>query len=279
MKNFLRNHGIWVLFATAVVAVALAVMSFFSNNSSPLTNLANIIASPFRSAYTSVAGWFNDKQNYYQDTTALEAENAELRKKVAEMEATVRQAEADREENRRLRELLDLREQRRDFVYEAATITEHDVTNWSSSLTINKGTDHGVEVNDCVIDETGALVGVISEAGTNWSTILTLVDTDTSLGARVFRTKDLGLAQGNFALMGEDRLRLDYLPPDCELLGGDLVETSGLGGFYPSGLVIGAVEEVLVDDSGSTSYAVLVPAVDFDGLTEVFVVKEFDIVM
>ena len=279
MKNFLRNHGIWVLFATAVVAVALAVMSFFSNNSSPLTNLANIIASPFRSAYTSVAGWFNDKQNYYRDTTALEAENAELRKKVAEMEATVRQAEADREENRRLRELLDLREQRRDFVYEAATITEHDVTNWSSSLTINKGTDHGVEVNDCVIDETGALVGVISEAGTNWSTILTLVDTDTSLGARVFRTKDLGLAQGDFALMGEDRLRLDYLPPDCELLGGDLVETSGLGGFYPSGLVIGAVEEVLVDDSGSTSYAVLVPAVDFDGLTEVFVIKEFEIVM
>ena len=279
MKNFLRNHGIWVLFATAVVAVALAVMSFFSNNSSPLTNLANIIASPFRSAYTSVAGWFNDKQNYYRDTTALEAENAELRKKVAEMEATVRQAEADREENRRLRELLDLREQRRDFVYEAATITEHDVTNWSSSLTINKGTDHGVEVNDCVIDETGALVGVISEAGTNWSTILTLVDTDTSLGARVFRTKDLGLAQGDFALMGEDRLRLDFLAPECELLGGDLVETSGLGGFYPSGLVIGAVEEVLVDDSGSTSYAVLVPAVDFDGLTEVFVIKEFEIVM
>ena len=57
--------------------------------------------------------------------------------------------------------------------------------------------------------------------------------------------------------MGQSRLRLDYLPAGCELLGGDLVETSGLGGFYPSGLVIGAVEEVLVDDSGSASYAVL----------------------
>ena len=278
MKNFLRNHGIWVLFATAVIAVALAVMSFFSNNSAPLTNVANIIASPFRSAYTAVASWFNDKQNYYQDTTALEAENAELRKKVAEMEATVRQAEADREENRRLRELLDLREQRRDLVFESATITEHAVTNWSSSLTVNKGTDHGVEKGDCVIDETGALVGVISRAGTNWSTILTLVDTDTSLGVRVFRTKDLGLAQGDFALMGEDRLRLDFLAPECELLGGDLVETSGLGGFYPPGLVVGSVEEVLVDDSGAASYAVLTPAVDLDALTEVFIIKEFDIV-
>lgn len=278
MKNFLRNHGIWVLFATAVIAVALAVMSFFSNNSAPLNNIMGIIASPFRSAYTSVANWFNDKQNYYQDTTALEEENAELRRKVAQMEETVRQAEADRAENKRLRELLELREQRRDFIFEAAFVTERSVTNWTASLTVNKGTEHGVEVGDCVIDETGALVGVVSEAGANWATILTLVDTDTSMGARVFRTKDLGLAQGNFSLMGQSRLRLDYLPAGCELLGGDLVETSGLGGFYPSGLVIGSVEEVLVDDSGAASYAVLVPAVDLDALTEVFIIKEFDIV-
>ena len=279
MKNFLRDNGIWILFATAVIAVTLAVMSFFSNNASPLTNLVGLIASPFRNTYTKVADWFEDKGNYYRDTTELQAENAELRKKVAEMEATVRQAEADREENRRLRELLDLREQRRDLVFEAATVTERNVTNWTSSFTVNKGTKHGVEVNDCVIDETGALVGVVSEAGTNWATILTLVDTDTSLGARVFRTKELGLAQGDFSLMGQNRLRLDYLSPDCELLGGDLVETSGLGGFYPSGLVIGSVEEVLVDDSGAASYAVLVPAVDFDALTEVFIVKEFEIIM
>ncbi len=278
MKNFLREHGIWVLFAAAVISAGLALMSFFSDNSSLLTNAVGIVASPFRAAYTSVATWFNDKQNYYRDVTELEEENAALRRRVAEMEEIVRQVEAYQEENRLFRELLDLRAQRRDFQLEAALITEHDVTNWSSSLTVNRGTEHGVEVNDCVIDETGALVGVVSAAGTNWATILTLVDTDTSLGARVFRTKDLGLAQGNFALMGRNRLRLDYLPADCELLGGDLVETSGLGGYYPSGLVIGSVAEVLVDDSGSASYAVLTPAVDLDQLTEVFIIKDFDIV-
>lgn len=255
-------------------------MSFFSNTSSPLTNLANTITAPFRSAYTAVADWFNDKQNYYKNTSDLEEENAALRRKIAEMEATVRQAEADREENKLLRELLNLREQRRDLTsdLEAAAITEHTVTNWTSSLTLNKGTRHGVEVNDCVIDETGALVGIISEVGINWSTVLTLVDTDTSLGAKVFRTKDLGLAQGNFSLMGENRLRLDYLPADCQLLGGDLVVTSGLGGYYPAELVIGSVEEVQVDDSGSASYAIVEPKVDFDALTEVFIIKSFDIV-
>ena len=180
-----------------------------------------------------MATWFNDKQAYYQDVKALQAENAALKKAIAEMEETVRQAQADRDENKLLRQLLDLRAQRRDLNdLEAAAITEHSVTNWTSTLTLNKGTSHGVQVGNSVIDATGALVGVISEAGSNWSTVLTTVDTDTSLGARVFRTKDLGLAQGDFSLMGEKLLRLDYLPSDCELLSGDLVETSGLGGLF-----------------------------------------------
>ena len=278
MRQFLQKHGLWVLFAAAVIAVGLALMSVFSNTSSPLANVANVIASPFRSAYTSVADWFNDKQNYYQDNTDLKEENAALKKQLAEMEAAIRQAEKDSAENERLKQLLGLKAQRPDLTsdLQAAMITEHTVTNWTSSLTIDKGTRHGLEVNDCVISETGALVGLISEVGTNWATILTLVDTDTSLGAQVFRTNDLGLAQGNFSLMGEKRLRLEYLPADCSLLGGDLVVTSGLGGFYPAGLVIGSVAEVQKDDSGATSYAILTPAVDFDGLSEVFVIRSFD---
>ena len=82
----------------------------------------------------------------------------------------------------------------------------------------------------------------------------------------------------DFTLMGGNRLRLDYLPADCQLLGGDLVVTSGLGGYYPSDLVIGSVVEVQMDDSGAASYAILEPKVDFDSLTEVFIIKSFDIV-
>lgn len=278
MKRFLKQHGLWVLFAAAVIAVALALMSTFSYTSSPLANVTNTIASPFRGAYTAVADWFNDKQNYYRDTTALEEENAALKKRLAEMEATIRQAEQDSAENDRLKKLLGLQSQRPDLTsdLQAAMVTEHTVTNWTSTLTINKGTNLDIEVNDCVISETGALVGLISEVGTNWATVLTLVDTDTALGAQVFRTGDLGLAQGNFSLMGKNRLRLEYLPADCDLLGGDLVVTSGLGNYYPAGLVIGSVEEVQVDDSGATSYAVLEPAVEFDALAEVFVIRSFD---
>ena len=278
MKNFLKEHGLWILFAGAVIAVAMAALSFFSVTSSPLVNMTKTLTSPFRSAYTAVATCFNDKQNYYRNTTALEEENAALRQRIAQMEEDIRQAELDSDENQRLRELLELREQRRDFQLEAALITEHAVSNWTSSLSLNKGTAHGVENGDCVIDETGALVGIVREVGVNWCTVLTIVDTDTSLGAQVFRTKDLALAVGDFSLMEENRLRLEYLSAGSQLLGGDVVQTSGLGGFYPSGLVIGTVDVVQIDDSGSASYAVLIPSVEFDDLTEVFIIKDFDIV-
>ncbi|WP_295764655.1 rod shape-determining protein MreC [uncultured Oscillibacter sp.] len=279
LKNFLKQHGLWVLFTAAVLSVALAVMSVLSVDSSPLVDLAGAVGSPFRAVYTSVAAWFNDMQNYYKDTTDLQAENEALKRQLAEMEEEIRLAQADREENRHFRELMKLTQQRRDLSdVEACMITEHAVTNWTSSLTLNKGTSLGIEVGDCVIDARGALVGLVDEAGTNWSTVLTLVDTDTSLGAQVFRTKDLGVAQGDFALMREGRLRLDYLPADCHLLAGDLVVTSGLNGYLPSGLVIGSVEEVQMDDSGASSYAILAPDVDLDPLTEVFVIKSFEIV-
>ena len=259
------------MFAAAVISVGLAALSLMSTNSSPLVDITGTITSPLKSAYTSVATWFNDMQRYYKDTAALEEENAQLKQRIAEMEEKVRQAEEALEENAQFRKLLNLTEQRRDLSdLEIATVTEHSVTNWTSSLTLNKGTSLGIE--------TGALVGVISQAGLNWSTVLTLVDTDTSLGAQVFRTKDLGVAQGDFSLMEQKRLRLDYLPANSQLLSGDLVVTSGLGEYYPSGLVIGSIEELQMDDSGAASYAILVPKVDFDALTEVFVIKSFEIV-
>lgn len=278
MKNFLKNNGLWILFAAAVISVALALMSYFSTTSAPLVNAANVLVSPFRSAYTAVAAWFNDKQNYYRDTTALLEENAALRKRIAKLEADLRQAEDDSKENEVLRDALELRKQRRELELESAMITERSVTNWTSSLTLNKGTSHGVESGDAVIDGTGSLVGVVREVGLNWCTVLTVVDTDTSLGAQVFRTKDLAIAAGNFSLMEQNRLRLEFLPAGCQLLSGDLVQTSGLGEYYPSGLVIGTVEDVLVDDSGAASYAILVPSADLAALTEVFVIKSFDVV-
>ena len=279
MKDFLKNHGLWILFAGAVIAVALAVMSYFSANASPLVNLVNTVVSPFRSVCTAVTTWVQDKQNYYADVTALKEENEALKQQLAEMEAQIRQAETDSQENVFLRELLDLRRQRRDLSdFETATVLERSVTNWTSSLTLDKGTAQGVETGDCVIDGSGALVGRVSAVGLNWCTVLTVVDTDTTLGARVYRTKDLGIAAGDFSLMESGLLELTSLPASCQLLEGDLVVTSGLGGYLPPDLVIGSVTELRTNHSDTSAYAVLTPAADLKNLTEVCIIKSFEIV-
>ena len=138
--------------------------------------------------------------------------------------------------------------------------------------------DQGIAAGDCVVSAEGYLVGIISEVGYNWSTVLTVIDTDTELGARIFRTGEVAVAEGDFALMGQSRLKLSYLTSDDEVLIGDQIVTSGLGGYYPSGLVIGAVESLKTGDDGLARYAVLAPMMDFNTLTEVFVITDFSIV-
>ena len=240
------RFGITVLALAALIAVLLSIMGYFSVTSAPLPNLAGMIAAPFRSVSASLAEMAGSWSAYFTQFDALKEENQQLKLKIAEMEEIVRQAQADRDENVRLREAVGLREQRRDLDLESARVLAQDTSNWSSLLTVNKGTAHDVAVGDCVVTETGYLVGVVTEAGLNWATVRTILDSESSIGALVFRSKSNTLAQGDFALMRENRLTLSYLGTEPDVVSGDLIVTSGLGGYYPSDLVIGHVEEVQI---------------------------------
>ena len=278
MRRFFTKHGLLVLSAAAAVMVILTLVTYFSNNTDALTNVVNVVASPFRSASAAVSGWVEGKIRFAEEYDALEEENAALKIRLAELEEELRQAREDSQENATLRTLLDLREQRRDFQLESARITEGDVSNWASTVTLDVGTDYGVEIGDCVITAEGYLVGSITDAGSSWSTCTTLIDTQASFGAKVFRTGEVAVARGEFSRMGEGLLELQYLSGDSGAMVGDLIVTSGLGGYYPSDLVIGYVREVMTGDDGLAQYAVLQPAADLDGLRQVFVVKDFTIV-
>ena len=278
MKEFFRQHGLRILAVAAAVAVALSLLTYFSSTSSVLENIAGVLTYPFRAAATAVSDWAADKRQYYEDTTTLKEENAALKKEIADLRAQQRQAQADSEENKLLRELLKLQQQRRDFTFVSTAVLAHSESSWTSSLSLNHGTDQDIAVGDCVVSAEGYLVGVITDAGLTWSTVTTILDTDSQLGAKVFRTGEVTVAMGDLSLMQQGRLKLSYLSDESGLVNGDLLLTSGLGGYYPSGLSIGSVEEVRTDDNGLTKYAVIAPLVDMNQLTEVFVITSFDIV-
>ena len=278
MKRFFTKNGILLLTAVTIVAVVLCVVSALSSGTGFLANAAGVIASPFRSAGAAVSGWVQGIGDHFQSISDLQRENEELRRENARLQEAIRQAQADSEENARLRNLLNLRQQRRDFALEAAHITQWSSSNWASTLTLGKGSSCDIAIGDCVVDEYGYLVGVVTDVGLNWSTVTTILDTDSQLGALVFRTGETTVAVGDLRLMNQGKLKLSYLESESSLINGDLIVTSGLGGYYPANLVIGSVEEILTDDSGLTRYAILAPKTDMGSLVEVFVITDFTVV-
>lgn len=283
MKDFLRNNGILILIIALLLSLITAVLSFtFGGIANPFANLAGVVATPFRSGFHSLVTWTEGVYSDAFEREKLLQELEELKKENAQLQAKAREGEAASRENERLRDLLGLKEKRSDFDLESATVTAHGSSNWASTLTISKGSAADVAAGDCVVDQYGNLVGVIREVGLNWSTLITVVDMDLEMGALIARTDGAAIAEGDFTLMGEGKLKLTFLPNGEQLLAGDTILTSGLvsGGnaSYPSGLVVGYVQEVRPEYSGMSDYAILTPAADLDSLEQVFVIKDFDVV-
>lgn len=279
MKNFLRQNGLLILIIAVLLSCITAVVSYtFRGVANPFSNLLGVVTTPVRNGVASFVGWVESVYNYSFKYDELMDENDRLRQQVADLQAQARAGEEATKENERYRELLGLRQKRRELVFEQATITARSSTNWASTLTLSKGSSMEVEAGDCVVDAAGNLVGIIDEVGTNWSTMITVVDANLEMGGFIARTDSAAILEGDFTLMEEGRLKLTYLPENTELLTGDLVLTSGMNGTYPAGLVVGSIDSIHTDASGMTRYAVLTPAADLDSLIQVFIIKDFDIV-
>ena len=278
MKDFLRQNGILLLVAAVLLSVALSLGSAVFGGTDPLSNAVGAVVTPFRGGITGLLDWFGGVQEYVLHYDELHEELDALRAQVAQLEDEVRQNEQAARENEKLRELLELKQKRADFSFQSARVSERSTSNWSNTLTLSRGTDAGLEVGDCVITETGALVGILSEVGLNWSTVSTVINTTTELGGIVNRTYSAGVLEGDFTLMGQGKLKLGYLSDSAQLVSGDEVLTSGKGGVYPSGLVVGTVDGVFTDPSGINRYAVVTPAAALADLTHVFVITDFDVV-
>ncbi|MEY8418209.1 rod shape-determining protein MreC [Oscillospiraceae bacterium 44-5] len=278
MKDFFRQNGILLLVIAFLLSVLIGVLSFaMGGQADPLANLVNTVISPVRGGVSAAADWLEGVYGYVFRYGEMEQELTDLRARVRKLEEEVRQGEEAVRENEQLRALLDLTARHRSFVLEDVRVTARFTSNWESKLTLSKGSSAGIEAGDCVISETGVLVGIVDKVGVNWSTVSTIIDTDTEIGGIVTRTYSAGVLEGDLSLMNQGRLKLNYLPEGAQLVSGDEVLTSGRGDMFPSGLMVGQVEGVFTDPSGKTRYAVVQPAVALDTLIEVFVIKDFDI--
>lgn len=279
MKEYLKKNGIRMGIIVAAVALMIVLGSAArSGQISFVQNITGIVNAPMQKVLSSTVNWFDTIYGYLYEYNSLMAENESLRSQLADAQQSARDGIEASEENTRLRQLLELREKHTDYEMESSKVVLWSSSNWSSSFTISKGESSGIELGDPVITEYGALVGQVTELGETWATVSTLIDVDMSVGAFVGTTGSSGMVVGEYALMRDKTAKLTFLADGAQIFEGEDVLTSGSGGAFPAGLVIGTITSVQTEAGGQIEYGIVQPQCDLDSLVQVFVIKSFEVV-
>ncbi len=267
-----RKLHITMLIIVAVIFVVMGVSFALMNSSTAPGRVIGTVLSPAQKFFSgigdSVGGFFD----YLSDMKDFQHENVELRNQVDILSARVRELESFGAENERLRQLLDLKSSSADYDTVGCEVIAKEPGNWFYSFTIDKGSGDNISVGDAVLSGSG-LVGRVSEVGLNWAKVLSIIDSDSSVGALVSRTQDLAIIDGDLSLADAGKCKLSYMTKDMSLVLGDVIVTSGLGGVYPQGLLIGTVSEIKSDSMGYSQHAVVETAVNFEKIREVLVIR------
>ncbi|MEA5039051.1 MAG: rod shape-determining protein MreC [Clostridiaceae bacterium] len=277
MKLFRNKLFIFALTLVLVCGSIMLYAAAHKGSPTPLTNLLGAVVTPIEKGFSKVVDGVTGVFRYFYDYDRLKAENEELRARIAKYEELETQFYAAVNENADLRAAANIRAKHKDFEMELCNVVSAVGSGFQSSFTIDKGTLSGIESGDCVITEQG-LVGYISETGLNYAQVVTVLNMDFTVSATNRRTREVMVAGGDFALAGDGLLKASYLKNDDDIQAGDVILTNGAGGNYPKDLIIGTVETFAVEPHGISSYATIKPAVDFDSLSAVLVIKDFTIV-
>ena len=279
LRRYLFKYGVRI--AVIVVVCALLVIlasSLLNGRAGLLRNADGSLKAPLEKATAAVLDWVEGIYGYIYEYNRILEENNSLLSENASLKEQVRDYGDLEEENERLRSLLGFAEKHTDMDLESAKIVSWDTSNYTSAFTISKGENDALELGDCVITEYGALVGQIIELGDDWATVRTLIDVETDIGVLVGEYSYAGMVTGEFSLMQQGQTRLAYLASGAQLFVGDEVLTSGRGGSFPPGLLVGTVDAIMTESGGQVTYGIVAPACDLSRLSQVFIIKDFEIV-
>ena len=238
----------------------------------PVTNKGvGLILSPFQNA----ASWIGDKFNFITTTVSdimnVHEQNKMLMTQVEELKAKNLAANEFEAENQRLRALLNYKESATQFDLLAARVIGRDPTTWSSMIVINRGSTDGVANDMAVVTEMG-LVGHVIEAGLNTSKVQLILDPRSSVGTLVQRPESrvAGIVEGD--INNPIMPKMINIPKNSDVIAGDMIVTSGFGGIYPKGIVIGRIKDVQNEESGLLKYGVVETTVNFQKLEDVAII-------
>ena len=269
MKNKAGMIGIII---TVIILIIVVIFSNISTgNLSAMENAVGKLFMPIQNGIIYLKNKISGNEQELSDIETLKSENQQLKEENSNLQEQLRELEILKSENNTLKEYVNLKDKYSSYTTVPAYVIQRSFSNYDKIIVINAGTDDGIDVNMPVISESG-LVGHVISVTNDTAKIQTIIDTASNVSANISNVQDSVILKGT--LNSTDILRATYIPADSTILQGDEVVTSGLGGIYPKGILIGNVKSVINTQNEADKYAEIEVSTDFSSLETVLVITE-----
>ena len=275
MKHFFTARVRAVLIVSLLLALVLTVISSLTGFSLPDMVVKGVLT-PLRTGVSKLSDRAEQLYSYMFEYESIAAENERLKEELAQIEDRARQADSIARENERLRALLDLPQAQENYDVVDSYIISHSSADWSSTFTINRGANVGIQEGLCVITANGELVGLVEEVGPNYAIVKTVLDSSLEISATIASSGYSGMVEGGYSTGLEGLLRMNYLPSNATIRNNDQIVTTG-STVYPRDLILGYVVDAGFDDTGVAKFALLEPAAEIGSLEQVFIITNYNL--
>lgn len=276
MKDFFDT---WKFKILVIVAVFLVGIMAYAGANGRLTaapqELLSVVLTPLQKVTSALSGgaasvWekYTSIDDVMDRNEQLEAENAELRQQMVDYDRI-------KAENDAYKALARIQDTNSEATYVSAFVIGRDPLDEFGGFTLDQGSTDGVAVNDAIISDRGYLLGVVVEVDATSCKAMTILHPSFNAAGVISRTRENGIITGSADYAADGQCVLTNLDRATEARKGDQVITTGLGGVFPANLLVGTVQEVVPEQSGKSSSAVILPGADPRTVKHVFIITEY----
>lgn len=257
------------------ICVGLLVLSYSTTFlSTALSCVSGYLVIPFERGIQRLGSTISQKAEDLNDLRDVMQQNRELQAEVDRLKIENSNLIQDKYELNELRELYELDQKYSGYETTGARVIAREPGNWFSVFTIDKGSDDGIEKDMNVMSGSG-LVGIVTQVGSNWASVRSIIDDTSNVSGQVLSTSDNLMVTGDLLLMEKGQIRFSQLTAsEGEVSKGDTVVTSDISDKYLPGINIGYISSIETDNNNLTRSGTITPVVDFDHLDIVLVIKE-----
>jgi rod shape-determining protein MreC len=257
-----------LLVALIVASLVITTVWYREGAGGPVHTARRVLlalGTPFAAAGSWATTPLRAMTNYVSDSAVSRDEYLAVKSQNDELKALLATLEEAKLENERIRELVKFA-QAQDYKTIGARVVGRPADSWERSIVVDRGTRDGVKLGAAVI-AAGGLVGQVVEVTPSSSKVRLITDAGSGVAVLVQRTRGEGVVRGSV----EGRLNLDFVSKEKIPTKGDVLVTSGMGGAFPKGVVVGEVTEVAAPQADLFPKVIAVSRVAVDRIEEVLV--------